>query len=98
MGLRIHESALRLFHFHLTDANGLALTAVCERKARRHALLHGRRNVSVFLQRRFSTGHVGSKTKAGRAFAVAVVRYGLLLHMLSSTDKIWYDGKNLLWM
>ncbi|KAM0794133.1 hypothetical protein BDR22DRAFT_977972 [Usnea florida] len=35
----------------------------------------------------------------GIAFAVAVVRYGLLLHMLyASTDQIWLDGKNLIWM
>lgn len=34
----------------------------------------------------------------GIAFVVAAVRYGLMLHMLFSSDKIWYDGKNLLWM
>ena len=33
-----------------------------------------------------------------RAFVVAVVRFGLLLHRFHVTDTTWYDGKNLLWM
>ena len=33
-----------------------------------------------------------------RAFIVAVVRFGLLLHRFHVTDTTWYDGKNLIWM
>lgn len=32
------------------------------------------------------------------AFIVAAVRYSILVHKLYSTDKLWWDGINLLWM
>ena len=92
--LRIHEFHLRPLHLPATDADGLEFTAVSKRKVWRHARFHGRRNVSC--PYRVTSWHESGTSR--RAFVVAVVRYGLLLHMLKSADPIWYDGKNLLWM